>query len=177
MKTTRPRRSHRHLRRNRMMNRKTERDYLQEADQLEASGQLDDSLAVYSRGIASFPDSAWLFARYGRCCLILKRYREAVAHFSRAIELQPDASTTLFFRAEAYEGIGALDSALDDYVRSAGLKPKADVYVNIGLIHKFRSENNLASEAFRKALDLDPESAIARNLLKQIDSGAHETVN
>ena len=109
--------------------------------------------------------------------MILKRYREAVAHFSRAIELQPDASTTLFFRAEAYEGIGALDSALDDYVRSAGLKPKADVYVNIGLIHKFRSENNLASEAFRKALDLDPESAIARNLLKQIDSGAHETVN
>jgi len=89
-------------------------------------------------------------------------YSQALAKFTEALRMKPNGPTTLFFRARCYENLGLLQDALQDYMASAAILPKADVYVNIGLIHKFRGAHKEATKAFSKACLTDPTNQSAK---------------
>jgi tetratricopeptide (TPR) repeat protein len=58
-----------------------------------------------------------------KASLQAKRWDEAVAHFSKAIDLNPDDAFCWHFRGSAHRGLGQWDQALADYAKAAELKP------------------------------------------------------
>jgi len=146
----------------------SEDDLLIQADILENSGEYSKALLVYEEALQTMKRHPKLLARNGYCLYMLMRFDEAEARFTESLELKPDAVTTRFFRARCYENIGRLDDALADYYTCAETNPKADIFINIGLLHQFRKDSARARESYDKAILLDPENEIAAKLLDQL---------
>lgn len=94
------------------------------------------------------------------------RYRDAVGHFRKALELKPDYDLAVINLAHAYRRLGEDEAAMAGYERYLELDPK-DAYVRyqVGEVFLDRGDLNRAAQVFRQALELDPKVASAKNAL------------
>jgi thioredoxin-like negative regulator of GroEL len=91
-----------------------------------------------------------------------RRPKEALARFSRALELAPDAP--LYHRniCEVLRAQGRVDEALAHGLRAVTLAPEdSGAHYNLGVIHYDRLETKEGIAAIRKALELEPKHASA----------------
>ncbi len=91
-------------------------------------------------------------------------YNEALADFNDAIDLDETIAEAYLNRGNTWFFAGRLDDAMADYEKALALdvsEPWAAWY-NIGLIHDARNERDEAQEAYRKALDLNPDFYLAQ---------------
>ena len=58
----------------------------------------------------------------------MERYDEALADYSRAIELDPEEAWVIASRGETYRAMGRYDQALADYDRAIELDPAEDEF-------------------------------------------------
>lgn len=99
--------------------------------------------------------------------IILNRrgdYNEALADFNAAIEIDETIAEAYLNRGNTWFLAGRLDDAMADYEKALALdvaKPWAAWY-NIGLVHDARNETPQAQEAYRKALELNPDFYLAQ---------------
>ena len=70
----------------------------------------------------SLEDSAKGHYELARCFMKLKRFSESVVHFTRSLELE-DSATVYLLRAEAYEMLGMLEQARQDYRKILEVDP------------------------------------------------------
>jgi tetratricopeptide (TPR) repeat protein len=137
--------------------------------------RLVDARGQYTSLLPVFPAAAR--RGLGEVSLRERRYREAVEHFTLALERAPQASALRYSLAMAFRGLGRLDDAraqLDQ--RGAGTIVAADPVVD-GLTSLIRGERLLvihgsrafaagrfedAASAFERALAAAPESVPAR---------------
>jgi tetratricopeptide (TPR) repeat protein len=100
----------------------------------------------------------------------------AIADFSRAIELDPQATSAYFDRGIANMQKRNLDGAISDLSRAIELSPNTgDYYNNRGLAKLRKGDNDGAIADFTRAIELDPKSALAyrnRALAKNIKKDA-----
>lgn len=73
--------------------------------------------------IEKHPGMAWAWAMRAKCHFYYKRYHEALADASKALELEPMQPYALRVRALAREFLGSYEDALDDYNASLKLLP------------------------------------------------------
>jgi tetratricopeptide (TPR) repeat protein len=87
--------------------------------------RLGDALADYDAAIAAWPDSADAYVNRGLALVELgNRDAEAVAALSKGLALGPGRpAVALFVRAQAYESLGQLRRAYEDYARAAAIEP------------------------------------------------------
>lgn len=129
------------------------------ADELEDAKDIDGAIEKMSEAIKLDLSNPRYRALRGRLFTLQKRWRAAIRDFDSALAMKPDAATTLYFRAWSRSSIDDLDGALADYERCIELQPKAaDAYEQIGSIHHYRGELQKALDAYRKAMELDPDS-------------------
>lgn len=149
----------------------TKNDYeevIKKTGNLEEIGDYQSAIALYTEIIEIDKNNPELYALRGRCYYLFKKYRHAIKDFDTAIAMKPNVPTTLFFRARAYEHLDELDKALEDYKKSGELKPEADVYEYIGLIHHHRKNYAEAINAYEKALEFLPKDEVIQSLLKEV---------
>jgi arylsulfatase A-like enzyme/Tfp pilus assembly protein PilF len=90
------------------------------------------------------------------------KYTEAVANYSRALQLKPDYDLALINMANAYRRLGRDDAALAGYERYVAVDPEnAFVRYQIGEIYLDQGNLERAETEFAKALKIDPKLASA----------------
>ncbi len=98
----------------------------------------------------------------GLCCFKMKRYEEAEAEYTRAIDLDPKFAMAYSNRGNAREGRGDLEGAIADHTKAIDLHPKyAAAYTNRGNAKSGRGDLDGAIADYSKALVLDPKNASA----------------
>lgn len=85
-------------------------------------GFFDQALKVYENALENNPDVPRLLSGQGVAQLKLKRFGEAEASFTKALEIDPSQTTAIFNRAVAYMAGGATEKAVvgfEDFVTRA----------------------------------------------------------
>lgn len=121
---------------------------------------------IYNEILESEKARPRVFAFRGYCRFCMGDYSKSIEDFDSALALKPNAATTLFYRAQAYEKIGRIDNALSDYIASSELSPEADAFLNIGMIFRYKGKEKESEAYLQKALELAPDNETIRNLLK-----------
>jgi tetratricopeptide (TPR) repeat protein len=94
---------------------------------------------------------------------------QAIADYTRSIELNPQSAETYFNRGFVYHTKNNLDQAIADYTRAAELDPKYDLarfalavgYANRGLSYAEKDDLDRAIADCDKAIEIDPKVAVA----------------
>lgn len=92
----------------------------------------------------------------------------ALEDFNAALAIDPDLAEAYLNRGNSHYRGTRYDEALTDYNRALALdvaKPWAAWY-NIGLVYDAQKETDSAREAYQKALDLNPDFALAQRKLE-----------
>lgn len=101
----------------------------------------------------------------------ISHYREAVDVLSAVLRAQPNRVEALILRASAFRYLDNLPGAEDDIATALKLDPDfPDALLERGILARMKGEDNVAREAWLKAMDIAPESTAAdtarRNLEK-----------
>lgn len=144
-----------------------EREILSKAAAFEEDANYDLAVNAYSQLCQSNPTSPRYFALRGYANYCQEKYADALKDFNSALNLKPNAATTLFYRAQTHEKLDNLSCALKDYEASAEISPEADVFINIALLHRFQKNFTESIRALNKAIIYESDNEIAKNLLKK----------
>lgn len=99
------------------------------------------------------------------------RYREAEAHFRKALELAPEYAGAHYNLGNLFRDTGRPDLAYAEYVRTVTLDPDfAKAHLNIGVLLRERGDRQGAIAAFEKALRADPDLSAARLHLEAVQA-------
>lgn len=112
------------------------------------------------------------FKQKGNTAFQAKQFEEAVAAFTKAIELSPEPNHVLFSnRSAAYVSMGKFFEGLQDAEECTSINPSwAKGFNRVGAAQLGLGDYDEASKAYQKALDLDPANAMAKEGLKDIDA-------
>jgi serine/threonine-protein kinase len=127
-------------------------------------------IAKTPRKVAPEAQDAYLLGRYQLGRIDDEAYPKAIASFERAISLQPDyaeAYAALSYALRAYRYAGG--PAASDRTRSAAFKALefdpdlADAYGAVGAVRVDEWQWERAEQAFRRAIDLNPDGEVTCN--------------
>ncbi len=94
------------------------------------------------------------------------RLDEAIAGYSRAIELRPDFPEACYNLGNVFAALGRLDQAAERYARVLALSPhSAHAHNNLGVVRKEQGRSEEAAACFGRATELDPDFPDAHNNL------------
>ena len=86
--------------------------------------------------------------------------QEAIAEYSRAIELAPQDAAGWSQRGQTYRSLGEYDKALADFSKAIELEPTYLLaWINRGAAHRELKQYDKAIADYSKAIELDPKSA------------------
>ena len=84
-----------------------------------------------------------------------KDYEMAIAYYTRAIELSSQTAEAYVNRGAAYESMGNLDLALQDFNTALALEPKSEAYNNRANVYFRKRDYQRAIQDYSKALELE----------------------
>lgn len=121
---------------------------------------LDD----YKKALSLLPfdkeDAAILYSHIGDCYLQLKKYDDAVANCTKAVETNPERRVAYWNRALAYEGLKKYAEAIKDYTKAMQYytdnENRAILYSNIGLNQKNLKQYDEAIQSYNKSIEYNP---------------------
>lgn len=141
-----------------------------------AAGRLDEAEAILRRALASHPGAPAPRAALGRLMLARERYGEAVELLTAALAAVPEANRLHYPLGLAYRGLGDREAARRHLAQrgAVGLSPPDPlldalqqlktgerVHIVLGKTAYRAGRFEEAAEAFRQALAVNPESAVA----------------
>lgn len=101
------------------------------------------------------PDDASLHGRRGRARLHLGEYKEAVADFTKAIDLQAKQPAMWYLRAYACYRQGNLEAAERDYERAGQMAPRdGALHLSQHLVHMQQGQEDKAAADLVRAIEL-----------------------
>jgi len=144
-----------------------------QAYEYQVRGELDEAIRLYARSIEAYPTAeahtflGWTYSFQGR-------YDDAIAECHRAIEVDPDFGNP-------YNDIGAYLIELDRYEEAVPWLKKAMVarryeprhfpHANLGRVWVKLGRAREAMLEFRRALEIEPNYAVARRELARLVGG------
>ncbi len=153
----------------------TFRDLLVKGSRLLARGKFNEALPLLERAHVLNPDSFEAVLNYGSAYILAGRFKQARPILEAAIERHGDQPQLWINLGAVYLGnpILATDAdqrkALEAFNKAVALDPYApNVEYNIGLIHRDRGETELAINAFKRALEVNPNDTDARRMIEKL---------
>jgi len=118
----------------------------------EAVTKAQAALAADPRNVARFVDLG--VAQSGA-----RQFREAIATFTRGLEIEPNNALLLRWRGHRYLSVREFDKALADLTRGATIDPTIyGIWYHLGIVQYVRGEFAAAAASFEKALPIAPDS-------------------
>lgn len=117
-----------------------------------AQADANGAVAEAEKNLAADPKNVELILALGRAQGGIWRFREAVATYTRGLELQPNDARLLVARGHRYISLRQPDKALADLKKAATIDPTATgLWYHLGLAHYLRGEFAEAAAAFGKS--------------------------
>ena len=93
---------------------------------------------------------------------LLGQYRQSLADYDCAIELDPNHTETYVNRGTVYVALGQLTQALDEFSHAIALNPNfAPAYTNRGLTYTTLEQFTQALDDHNRAIAIDPDSLLS----------------
>ncbi len=127
----------------------------------ERTGNYPGAVRAYNRGLAVEPDNVELLNSLGFALFQQGKSEEAVVALEKALEVDPMHWKAHNNMALASIDIGELELAEAHYRESLAIEPQPAIYNDLGFVLERQGMLEEATDAYRKALELDPESASA----------------
>ncbi len=130
-------------------------------------GRYEQAAGAFKEAAERDENQPLIWAHLGKTYRELKQYDEAVEAYNRAILLKPEDPFFYQSVARIYLDSGQAEMAEESYRKAANLtadtnpKEAATNYYNMGVIHINGGRNTKAMEAMKKALEIDPDMALA----------------
>ena len=136
---------------------------------LEVLGRPDEALAAYFRSLELNPGSAPAILRVAALQLDRGQPDQALVRLERANELDPDDAEIRFRRGLAHLALNHSRLAVQDLAFAAEkLGDRADVYLGLAQALEVDRQPAQARLAADRALRLEPNSAVARDLSERL---------
>jgi tetratricopeptide (TPR) repeat protein len=117
------------------------------------------ALACNSQNYVAHNDVGLVLADRGRL-------DQAMAHYQKALEIDPDYALAHYNLAVILAGRGQVDSAITHYQKALEIKPDyAHAYYNLAVVLADRGQVDSAITHYQKALEIKPDFAEAHNNL------------
>jgi len=95
-----------------------------------------------------------------------KEFEEAAGYLKGALRIRKDASDTYLALAQALEGMGEIDGAIDNIKTALAFDPGyAEAHYNLGMLYREKEDDVNASYHFRKAVEHAPEAELPKEAL------------
>jgi tetratricopeptide (TPR) repeat protein len=135
------------------------------------AGRGDAALRLGEEGLAQYPDSAPLLLHLGAIWERREEWEVAESMYRRAVGANAELAQAHKALGDSCFRRGAHDEAADSYRRAIEISPEMgdDVYFKLGTIHYKRMEREAAVQLWRKALELNPQNAVARTNLELVE--------
>jgi tetratricopeptide (TPR) repeat protein len=102
------------------------------------------------------------FLHKGNAFIDSKDFENAIAAYTKAIELDPKYAMAYYNRGNAYRALGKREQTITDYSKAIELDPKyVYAYNNLGAVYRSLGKNEQAIADFNKAIELNPKDAYA----------------
>ncbi len=89
-----------------------------------------------------------------------RQFREAIATFTRGLEIEPDNALLLRWRGHRYLSVREFDRALADLTRGSGLDSTIyGIWYHLGIVQYVRGEFSAAAASFARAQPIAPDAA------------------
>jgi len=125
-----------------------------------------NGFAVCQRAVAVTKNNFAMHTRYGAFLSEKGQVEEAIKHFKKAVEIQPDYAPAYASLAHAYHKQGRLDDAVKYYSAAIELAPNTvEIHYGLGVALFSRGQPGDAIAQFQKVLQLDPDNCTAYNSL------------
>jgi len=133
--------------------------------------KLDDANREMSQVVAYQPDNADLQLQLGRLLYEKEKYAEAIAAYTKALELDPRNAEALTDRGEARFLNDDADGAIEDYNAALEINPRFELaYLRAGVVRHNQKNYDRALANYTKAIEINPLDARAwyfRGLVKE----------
>ena len=128
---------------------------------VQQSGIWKNSISLWSHEIRLYPDQDPLpYYNRGNAYESRERYKQSIADYSRAIEIQPYHSKAYNNRGIVYGILGNLEKALSDFNKVIEMNNNnAGGFSNRGAAYHRLGRLNLAIDDYEKAISLNPLDA------------------
>jgi tetratricopeptide (TPR) repeat protein/WD40 repeat protein len=127
----------------------------------ERTGNYPAAVKAYERGLDVEPENVELLNAMGFALFQQGKSEEAVVALEKALAVDPKHWKAHNNMALASIDIGELELAEAHYRESLAIEPQAAIYNDLGFVLERQGLPEDAAKAYRKALELDPESASA----------------
>src|SRR6186713_1800541 len=88
-----------------------------------------------------------------------RQFREAIATFTRGLEIEPNNALLLRWRGHRYLSVREFDRAFADLTRGAAIDPTIyGLWYHLGVIQYLRGDFSAAAESFTKAQPIAPDA-------------------
>lgn len=122
-----------------------------------------DSHLIQTNTIDSTGDSALLKMRKGNSYFSQKDYAAAVEYYKIALDLRPDYHDAHYNLGVANLDWGRYEEAAKAFKQALTLDQRATTYELLGVVHQRLKQPQSAVEYYKKALRLNPASALSNN--------------
>ncbi len=131
-------------------------------------GRYEQAEEAFGQGINHAPKASFLHNNLGFSCLLAGKYEEAEKHLQRALELNGQ-----FQRARVNLGLalakqGEMEAA---FVELKKALPTAQAHYNMGYLYRQDRQWEKAGDAYKLALELDPDLSEAKTSLALCEQG------
>ena len=93
-----------------------------------------------------------------------QKHKEAIEHYNKVIEINPQYAETYYNRGVAKSVLGKHEEAIEDYSEAIEINPQfAEAYYNRGAAKSALGQKQEAIEDYSKAIEIDPQHAQAYN--------------
>jgi tetratricopeptide (TPR) repeat protein len=117
------------------------------------------TIARAEAALAENPRDVERIIRLGVAQSGARQFREAIATFTRGIEVAPNDARLYRWRGHRYLSVRELDRASADLERGAKLDSTSyGSWYHLGIVHYLRGEFGRAADAFTRALPLAPDA-------------------
>jgi hypothetical protein len=135
---------------------------LEKAEALRQQQQLDRALTLCEPLVARYPDYYGALYTLGLIFADKGQYPQALGCLVRAVMLNPRSWQALTALSTVYLGLGAREMAAQTLEQARQINPRdPDIFATLGEIYQDEHEYELAYDAYRNALDLDPGLELA----------------
>ena len=128
----------------------------------ERTGDYTGAVRSYRRGLEIEPANVELLNAMGFSLFQQGKSEEAIVAFEKALAADPKHWKAHNNMALASIDLGELEVAEAHYRESLAIKPQPAIYNDLGFVLERLGMPEQAAEAFRKGLEMDPESASAQ---------------
>jgi len=136
------------------------------------SGDSQSALKMIQKLSKGHDDDANLHYQWAHCLDNLGEYEEALTHYNRTLEIDPNHPNSLFRLAYYYDLSGEDEKALDYYQKCAEIVPLyTNAMINLGLLYEDNDEYEKAISCYYAVLQSYPNHKTAKLFLKDAEAG------